>query len=210
VAGNLNLGIRHVLPVYIPVFILVAVATLKGLRWVKSNRPDRRVLAGGVFGVLLVWYGASTVVAYPNYLSYFNELIGGPGNAYKYFSDSSVDWGQDLRRLKLYVDEHPQINHLAVDYFGGGVPEYYFCKRRYDAAGQLVATSGGYDCSASKMEQWHSQNGEYTGQYIAVSETFLENDKWYSALNHASGYEYLRRQKPIAKIGNSIYLFKLN
>jgi hypothetical protein len=59
------------------------------------------------------------------------------------------------------------------------------------------------------MEEWHSQNGRYTGQYIAVSETFLENDRYYAELNHTPGYEYLRQRQPIAKIGYSIYLFKL-
>jgi hypothetical protein len=207
VAGNLNLGIRHILPVYIPIFVLVALAIVRRVRVLPATKW--RPLATGVIGVLLLWYGGSTVVAYPSYLSYFNELIGGPGNADKYFSDSSVDWGQDLRRLKTYVDEHPEINHIAVDYFGGGVPEYYFCERRKDDRGRLVATAEGYDCSNSVYEGWHTQNGPYTGQYIAVSETFLENDRWYSQLNGIQGYDYLRAMKPVAKVGYSIYVYKL-
>jgi hypothetical protein len=207
VSGNLNLGIRHILPVYVPIFVLVAIATVR--RFNLLERTKWRGMAAGVLGVLLVWYGVSTVAAAPNFISYFNELIGGGQNAYKYFSDSGVDWGQDLKRLHTYVEDHPEINHVAVDYFGGGVPEYYFCKRKYDNNGQLVATAAGYDCSDSVMEEWHSQYGEYTGQYIAVSETFLENDRWYSELNDTPGYEYLREKTPIAKIGNSIFLFKL-
>jgi 4-amino-4-deoxy-L-arabinose transferase-like glycosyltransferase len=207
VAGNLNLGVRHILPVYIPLFVLVAIATVRALRWAATT--NWRPVAGIVFAGLLVWYGGSTVANHPNYLSYFNELIGGPDNAYKYFTDSGVDWGQDLKRLKTYVDKHPEINHVAVDYFGGGVPAYYFCQRKYDANGHLIDTAAGYDCSHSVMEEWHSQYGQYTGQYIAVSETFLENDKWYSELNNTPGYEYLRERTPVAKIGNSIYLYKL-
>jgi hypothetical protein len=156
-----------------------------------------------------VWYGGSAVAAHPNYISYFNEFIGGGGNAYKYFTDSSVDWGQDLKRLKTYVDNHPEINHIALDYFGGGAPQYYFCNRKYTPEGQLIATSDGYDCSHSVYQEWHSQYGRYTGQYIAVSETFLYNDLWYSELNHTTGYDYLRAMKPIAKVGNSIYVYKM-
>jgi hypothetical protein len=207
VAGNLNLGIRHILPVYVPLFVLVAVATVKRMRYLAKTRW--RNLAGVVLGALLVWYGGSTIADHPYYLSYFNELIGGPGNDYKYFSDSSVDWGQDLKRLKTYVTAHPEIHHIAVDYFGGGVPAYYFCQRKYDATGALVANASGYDCSSSHYEEWHSQYGKYTGQYIAVSETFLENDRYYSNLNGTEGYAYLRAMKPIAKVGYSIYVYKL-
>ena len=207
VAGNLNLGVRHILPIYLPIFVLVAIATVNRLRWL--NKTNWRKPAGVVFALLLVWYAGSTFVTHPSYLAYFNELAGGGSNAYKYFSDSGVDWGQDLKRLKTYVDENPQINHIAVDYFGGGVPEYYFCQRKYDEKGQWVATAAGYDCSHSVMEEWHSQYGQYTGQYIAVSETFLENDRWYSELNNVQGYQYLRDRTPIAKIGNSIYVYKL-
>ncbi len=207
VAGNLNLGIRHILPIYIPIFILVAIATVRGLRWFAKTRWQRA--SAVTVGLLLVWYAASTVVAYPSFLSYFNELIGGPANADKYFSDSSVDWGQDLKRLKTYVSAHPEINHVAIDYFGGGVPAYYFCQRRFNEAGDLITTAAGYDCSNSVMEEWHSQYGKYSGQYIAVSETFLENDRFYSELNDQPGYDYLRAMKPVAKIGYSIYLYKL-
>lgn len=207
VSGNLNLGIRHILPVYVPIFVLVSIATVRMMRWVMKKNWHK--YAGLAFAALLVWYAGSTVAAHPYYIPYFNELIGGSKNADKYFTDSSVDWGQDLRRLKTYVDDHSEINHIAVDYFGGGVPAYYFCQRKYDDHGRLIATAAGYDCSNSVFEDWHSEYGKYTGQYIAVSETFLENDKWYSELNGTDGYQYLRDMKPIAKIGYSIYLYKL-
>lgn len=206
VAGNLNLGIRHILPVYLPIFVLVAIGCVKMMRRLAKTRWE---MVGGVaLTVLMAWYGLSTVFAAPNFIAYFNELIGGPGNANEYFSDSGVDWGQDLKRLVTYVDQHPQIKHIAVDYFGGGLPQYYFCQRQYDATGVML-TDGSYDCSHSKFEQWHSQYGAYTGQYIAVSETFLENDRWYSEINDQPGYDYLRERTPIAKIGYSIYLYKL-
>jgi hypothetical protein len=205
VAGNLNLGIRHILPVYIPIFVLVAVGSVRLWRRMKLSW---RKPALAIFGLLLAWYGVNTGGSYPNYLSYFNEVILGQGNSGKYFSDSSVDWGQDLKRLKTYIEEQ-HINKIAVDYFGGGVPAYYFCARKYDAMGQLVQTAEGYDCTESAYQEWHAQNGIYTGQYIAVSETFLENDRYYARIYQRPGYDYLRAREPIAKIGNSIYVFKL-
>jgi hypothetical protein len=207
VVGNLNLGIRHILPIYVPIFVLVAIGSVKIMRVLIAKGYTLPTVA--FMAALLIWYGASTVLNYPNYLSYFNEFIGGGANAGHYFSDSSVDWGQDLKRLKTYTANHPEIHHLAVDYFGGSVPAYYFCVRRLDASGQLVATESGYDCSHSVYEPWHAEYGKYTGQYIAVSETFLENDRYYAVFQHRSGYDYLRALTPIARVGNSIYVYKM-
>ena len=207
VAGNLNLGIRHILPIYVPIFLLAAIGSVKLLRRLAQTRF--RVSSRVVFAALLLWYGGSTVTNHPHYVAYFNEFIGGPANSGAYFSDSSVDWGQDLRRLRSYVEAHPEIDTIAVDYFGGGDPKYYFCDRRYDTDGNLVADATGYDCSRSRYREWHSHFGKYTGQYIAVSETFLQNDRYYSALNGTPGYDYLRAMKPITTIGYSIYIYKL-
>jgi Dolichyl-phosphate-mannose-protein mannosyltransferase len=207
VAGNLNLGIRHILPIFVPLFILVAVATAQTARRLAGTRW--RVASASALAILLTWYTVATLWIYPSFTAYFNELIGGPGNAYKYVSDSSVDWGQDLLRLKQYVDAHPEITHLALDYFGGADARYYFCERTYDSSGLLIANTDGYDCADSIYESWHPENGPYTGQYIAVSETFLENDRWYSIQRGDRGYDDLRNMRPIAKIGYSIYLFKL-
>ena len=207
VAGNLNLGIRHILPIYAPLFVLVALGTVHLAR--RLARTKWHVYSGLILTCLLLWYGLSTIIAYPSYISYFNELIGGPGHSEQYFSDSGVDWGQDLRRLKTFVTQHPEINHIAIDYFGGADPRYYFCKRAYDPSGALIATSEGYNCTDSFMEEWHSQNGRYQGEFIAVSETFLENDKYYSGLRGEEGYQYLRNMKPYARVGDSIFVYKL-
>lgn len=207
ILGNLDLGLRHVLPVYIPIFVLAGVGLMHAVRRLprSQGRPGTLAVTAG----LLMWYGASTILAYPHFLSYFNESIGGPKQANKYFSDSSIDWGQDLKRFKTYVDEHPEIDKIAVDYFGGGLPDYYFCTRIYDGAGSLIADASGYDCSGTPFVAWHAQNGPYMGQYIAVSETFLENDRYYAKLYNQPGYDYLRAREPIAKVGNSIYVYKL-
>lgn len=207
VFGNLDLGIRHILPVYLPLFVLVPL----GMAWLWRGYLRHWRRAGWVMLAtlgLLVWYGAATLWVYPSFLAYFNELIGGPANAGQYFTDSSVDWGQDLLRFQDYLKAHPEIHSVALDYFGGADPRYYFCNRLY-RNGRLVADSSGYDCSGSRVQIWHANYGRYTGKYIAVSETYLENDRYYAAQRGDSGYDYLYRRKPIAEIGYSIYVYKL-
>jgi hypothetical protein len=206
VVGNLNLGIRHILPIYPPLFVLVALGCV---RLVRSAQATRKPAIIGLLVVLLGWYGFSTVSVYPNFISYFNGLAGGPTKANQYFSDSGIDWGQDLDRLKTYIDTHSEINTVAIDYFGGGMPSYTFCDHVYATDGRMLPGALGLDCNKSKFVQWHSDKGHYTGQYIAVSETFLNNDLFYSVYNNSPSYAYLRSMEPLARIGNSIYLYKL-
>ena len=200
VLGNLNLGVRHILPIYAPLFVLVAVGVGGLAERLSLLRAEKsRVLAQSAIALLLVWYAGSTLAVHPAYTAYFNELIGGSYNGDRHFADSSVDWGQDLRRLRAYADEHPEIQHLAVDYFGGGDVKYYFCKHSASRA-----PDGAYDCRGSVYDEWQPADGPYTGQYLAVSETNLARDPLFG-----QHYRYLRALTPIAKVGYSIEVFKL-
>jgi len=88
--------VRHILPVYI--FLAVPIA---GTVWALVER-NRRWLYAVV--VLLVFQAVSVLHAFPDYIAYTNEAFGGPANAYKYVSDSSADWGQQLKSVKRYLD----------------------------------------------------------------------------------------------------------
>ncbi|MCX7956823.1 MAG: hypothetical protein N2643_02885 [Endomicrobia bacterium] len=68
---------------------------------------------------------------HPWYISYFNELIGGSKNGWKYFTDSNVDWGQGLKQLSEYLKERNLIDNIIyLSYFGVGDPHYYNIKYR--------------------------------------------------------------------------------
>lgn len=91
--SNINIGVRHILPVYTGFSILAAVAIL---RLVES--AHRLKWATPVLAVLLAWHGISSLLAHPDYLPYFNELAGShPENI---LVDSDLDWGQDMKRLE--------------------------------------------------------------------------------------------------------------
>lgn len=198
VTGNLNLGIRHLFPIIPLIFALVAKETID---FIKLARGAEIRLAYKSFLILLLsWYALSNFTIYPHYTAYFNELIGGPVNAYKYVTDSNVDWGQDLKRLESFVEKN-NIRSIAVDYFGGGEPKYYFCER--------LPQISSYDCSKSVSTEWHAENGRPDTSYIAVSETFLMNDLWWAPLRKDEGYSWLRSREPIAKIGYSIYVYSV-
>jgi 4-amino-4-deoxy-L-arabinose transferase-like glycosyltransferase len=114
VFSRINIGHRHILPLYPALFVLAGAAAAW---W--TWRPARWLT-----GAALVWLAAVNLWIHPHYLAYFNELIGGPANGHKYLADSNIDWGQDLLRLAEYGRKHPdEPIHLA--YFGSANPAYY-------------------------------------------------------------------------------------
>jgi len=96
--SSLNIGVRHILLVFI--FLLVLAG---GTAWklIRSNRRWAWVVA-----VLILFHVVSSLRAFPtSYIAYANELWGGPTNVHKYLTDSTTDWGQQLKAVKRYVDE---------------------------------------------------------------------------------------------------------
>lgn len=112
--SNLNIGHRHLLPVYPPLFILAGAAGT----W--FTRKTFRM--GALVTILLVWHVGESLYVRPHYLAYFNQLAGGPSQGYKHLVDSSLDWGQDLPGFKRWLDEKPRDKSLPVYFlfFGTG------------------------------------------------------------------------------------------
>jgi hypothetical protein len=92
VFSRINIGLRHVLPVYIGFAVLTAVAVVRLLELTETRKWVRIGLA-----LLVVWLAASSLSSHPDYLAYFNELGGSEPE--KILVDSDLDWGQDLKRL---------------------------------------------------------------------------------------------------------------
>ena len=117
-SAGLNIGVRHILPLYVFFAALAA-----GGAWAFIQQ-DRRWAY--VVGALLLLHSVSSARCFPNYLAYANELWGGPASTYKYLSDSNTDWAQQLKSVKKYVDEH-RVKNCWFAYFAGGVvrPSYY-------------------------------------------------------------------------------------
>ncbi len=117
VASHINIGARHVLPVYAPALVLCGAAGL----WFSSTFRLARVAAAA----MLVLLAAETALAWPNYLAYFNPLAGGQSNGYKHVVDSSLDWGQDLPALKRWLSAHSSGQAVYLSYFGTASPAWY-------------------------------------------------------------------------------------
>jgi 4-amino-4-deoxy-L-arabinose transferase-like glycosyltransferase len=83
---DVPLGLRYVLPLFPLLFVLVATLLVPlAKRWQQVG-----------VGAACVWIAIASLVAHPHYLSYFNELVGGPSKGHRYLLDANLDWGQDL------------------------------------------------------------------------------------------------------------------
>jgi 4-amino-4-deoxy-L-arabinose transferase-like glycosyltransferase len=96
--SRITIGVRHILPVYIGFAIVAAAAVVRGLETAEHRRWRQAALA-----TLVAWLAASSLLAHPDYLPYFNELAGGQPE--KILVDSDLDWGQDIKRAARRLHE---------------------------------------------------------------------------------------------------------
>ncbi len=101
---RINIGVRHILPMYPLLAIAAAVAVV--VLWKRSK---------AVTAALLLWFFLVTALAHPNYLAYFNEAAG--REPVWIVADSNLDWGQDLLRL-ADLAQREKLEPLHVSYFG--------------------------------------------------------------------------------------------
>ena len=113
--SRMNIGLRHILPMYMFLAVLVA-----GAVW-KLIEKNRRWLYAVV--VLLVFQAISSIHVFPAYVAYANEAWGGPSQTYKYLTDSNADWAQQLKSVKRYLDQRG-VKDCWFIYFAQGVVDF--------------------------------------------------------------------------------------
>lgn len=114
-SSGINLGIRHVLPAYVFLFILAGAG---------AERLSRSRWSLVILAVLLCWQAIGAVRTYPDYIPYFNEPAGGPEAGIRYFADSNNDWGQELLTLRSYMRENDETR-VAVYSLAAPAPDIY-------------------------------------------------------------------------------------
>jgi hypothetical protein len=170
---HFNAGLRHLLPLYPFLFVLAIGLTLSRpvARW--------RMVAVVMAAAILVLETASI---HPHYLAFFNALAGGPTGGRRFLVDSNLDWGQDVKHLKTYLDAHG-IEKVSISYFGMADLAYYGIRSMDLPDVPDLRAVQKLDCVA------------------AISVTNL-------ALNRRR-YAGLEALQPVARIGYSIYVYDL-
>jgi hypothetical protein len=187
----LNIGVRHILPTLPFIYILTAEALKK---WSEKGTVASYFKKTAVWG-FAIWFLIGTLSAAPYFISYFNRFGGRTEKGYMKVVDSNYDWGQDLKRLTSWVKEN-NIEKIAVNYFGGGNPEYYM---------------------SDKVKNWNSSDGtplKENIRWFAISIGNLQG----SIAKTVSGFERKPKDEypwlknpyePYAKAGTSIFIYKL-
>jgi hypothetical protein len=196
--NNLGTILRYVLPIYPFAFVLIGRLATEELPY----RPAIRA-AGSA---LVLWYLAGTLSVFPHYLAYFNELIGGPANGYKYLAESNLDWGQDLKGLKTYMTENG-IDRIALGYFGSADADYYGIDYDYLPSVGLKPKRAGqrwwYEIDPDRIGDEPRPTGR-----IAVSVTLIQGARWLGRLFEPT-YGWLRDYEPIETIGHTIHIYDI-
>lgn len=183
ITSNLNIGFRHILPTVPLMYILSSKILVKVDDFI-HNRIGTQSYYGHyvIITILGVWLVGSNLYNYPLYLPYFQEIIGSK-KGYEWIVDSNVDWGQDLKRLKKFVEKN-NIQKIHLDYFGGGSPQYYL---------------------GDKYEGWWSAKVPREWGWYAVSATPFQT----SFENPKTSYNWLTQYDLVEVVGNSILVYKV-
>lgn len=179
-SGHVDIGLRHILPVYPFLYVLMGAAL--------ARLPWRKFLIPAILGCTAI----ESLAIFPYYMPFFNVLAGGPKNGPKLLVDSNLDWGQDLRRLGEFVasrgpnsKDQPQV---CIMYFGTA-PTWYYLR---------------YPANFRTLDEMH-QGLPLECQLAAVSVTPLEGDyispEWFA---------WLRNIPPLSRVGYSIYVWDVH
>lgn len=184
--SKLNIGLRHVLPVYPFLAVLAAAAGWKLAQW--------RRAWGAIVGSLVLLHAASSLHAFPNYLAYSNELWGGPSKTYRVLTDSNVDWGQGLPAAERYLETHDS-SPCWLAYFGTVDPA------RYEIPCTLLTTSS--------EVVWERPLGEVPPELegtVLVSATEWSGQAW--GPGELNPYEPFHKARPVACLAGSILVYR--
>jgi hypothetical protein len=175
--SRLNIGYRHILPILPFVIVLASTAVLFFRRWAIT----RFLLVAA-----LAWYVVAALRQQPHFLAYFNELVGGTKQGYRYLGDSNLDWGQDLKKLADLIDQ--EGGDWIVSFAGAAEPGYYGIE-----GGQLV------DHESGKLP--FSPANPQPGRYA------ISANHWQGILEDADTFDWFRRQDAVKNLGGSILIF---
>lgn len=181
--SHLNIGLRHVFPVYPFLFVFLGVICARCF----ARRPRT---TGWIGGILFVGLVVETLSAYPNYIPFFNIAAGGSRGGLALLSDSNIDWGQDLPALARWQQEHPD-HQLYLCQFGLPDPRYYGI--------HYIEMDG------SEFPQPDQTAASGLPPVYAISAVALQGT--YMTRGQLAFYRRFEKQQPIAVLNGTIYLY---
>ena len=182
------IGLRYLLPIY-PFLFVVAGASMQTAWWA-TRRWRRRAVLGLGAALLLTAAGI-----HPDHLAYFNHIAGGPDGGHRILVDSNLDWGQDLKGLKSWMDEMG-VPRVKLSYFGTVDPALYDLD--YDWLPSFVLPKRGVISVELPTTGW-----------IAISVTNRVG-VYMDMYGYGKGlFDWLDAYTPVARIGHTIWVYRI-
>jgi hypothetical protein len=192
VSTPLNIGVRHLLPALPPMMVLTGSLAARPTGAGPARRWRQRALLA-----LLAATGVASVAAAPYFIPFFNlpsRLVW----ARPYMlADSNLDWGQDLRRLRRWMDRHG-IASLKLSYFGSASPQHL------GLAHQVLTSANVYIMCEEGLA---SATELRPGDYVAISATNLVGASFPE--DARDELAVFRTMEPVAAIGHSIFVYRM-
>jgi hypothetical protein len=188
-----DLGIRYIVPC-LPFAFLAGGVGLEAL--VRNRSLGGRWLAAA----LCAWIVVAAAGIYPDHLSYFNEMAcvlqdphrigfdGGSRCGTLWLDDSNVDWGQGLKQLKAWMDQHARGRPIHLAYHGSFPP-------------------GSYGLSYKEIGMPELRNPP-PGLYVFSAHVVARIPALGGKFGRGVG-DWLRRTPPTAIVGHSLYVYDI-
>ncbi|MBW2184760.1 MAG: hypothetical protein JRF49_12990, partial [Deltaproteobacteria bacterium] len=176
-----NLGFRRILPA-VPFLIVFSGMGIRFL--LRLGIPGFATVALLVSGYIIF-----SLQVWPYHLAYFNKFVGGPAKGLYYLDDSNVDWGQDLPRLKAYLNHQECPGPIYLAYFGNADPRAW-----------------GIDYTTWNMSDLDHIRQPLPGT-VVMSAHRLARLRLYSVLLGDHQLDWLSRFKPVGWVGYSYLIY---
>jgi hypothetical protein len=190
--SRIDIGVRYYLPAYPFLFILGGALLARLLK-------SRQVRRAGMFAAIALgsWMVVEAVRAYPNHVSYMNQLASAHPHWW-YLSDSNVEWGEDARGVALYLRGRGETrvrSQFLAD---------FILLHHYGVQPLTLATAEGVEPEKTR--------------YVAIGASFLNGSTVPEVLKiqgHGASeaervnfFDAYRHRTPEAVIGGSVYLYR--
>jgi len=194
--SEVNVAVRYLLPIYPLLFVLA------GRAWLASEAMGKSAKVGAL--ALALWFVVGSASVYPNYLAYFNEIIGGPASGHKYLVGTNLDLGQDLPGLARYMRD-TNTESIKLGYYGSADASHYGIEYEY-------LPSVGLAPKNQSERWWYDMNAEERAsiRLEPVKGTYAISANLLVGRFYPNAYKYFRNRAPNRKIGHTIFLYNID
>jgi len=188
--SHLNIGVRHLLPMF-PFVAISGAGLIASL--VDFGLKRSRVLALVLACLAVIPCLGIAIVTFPNYLTYFSPLAGGASRGWQTLSDSNVETGQEVKPLAAYLKAHGQDRVTGI-MVGGEFLRFY-------------------GVQLNDFPRWDVEDEDSDEDPEPIDTEYVAIGAWYLSEVDLSDeqkaiIDVYRQQKPEAMIGNSIFVFR--